>query len=230
MGIMHSRFAEIRRYYTAQSKEDLGVIPIEHAHPNIDKQQRIALFHNGFIANFHELKLELQGVKDLKNLTDSQVITALISDQLDQGKNLKDALISIVEHKLLGTYRIAVMELKNPKCMFFVKNSGDFSIGLSKKNTGLFVSSDLTFFNEPEIKQVVSHPVAIPNNSIVTVMQDCTYTIEKLEKKIQIQKKPKTRFEHIMHEEIIESIDAIDLATDFGGKFISDHQVILGGF
>jgi len=26
-----------------------------------------------------------------------------------------------------------------------------------------------------------------------------------------------------MHEEIVESIDAIDLATDFGGKFISDH-------
>jgi len=26
-----------------------------------------------------------------------------------------------------------------------------------------------------------------------------------------------------MHEEIIESIDAVDLATDFGGKFISDH-------
>ena len=33
-----------------------------------------------------------------------------------------------------------------------------------------------------------------------------------------------------MHEEVIESIDAIELATDFGGKFITDHQVILGGF
>jgi len=33
-----------------------------------------------------------------------------------------------------------------------------------------------------------------------------------------------------MHEEIVESIDAVDLATDFGGKFISDHQVYLGGF
>jgi glucosamine 6-phosphate synthetase-like amidotransferase/phosphosugar isomerase protein len=33
-----------------------------------------------------------------------------------------------------------------------------------------------------------------------------------------------------MHEEIIEGIDSIELVTDFGGKFISDHQVILGGF
>jgi hypothetical protein len=32
-----------------------------------------------------------------------------------------------------------------------------------------------------------------------------------------------------MHEEIYESIDAVDQATDFGGKFISNHQVVLGG-
>ena len=33
-----------------------------------------------------------------------------------------------------------------------------------------------------------------------------------------------------MHEEIVESIDAVDKATDFGSKFISPHQVLLGGF
>lgn len=33
-----------------------------------------------------------------------------------------------------------------------------------------------------------------------------------------------------MLAEIYESIDAIDLATSFGEKFISSHQVILGGF
>lgn len=33
-----------------------------------------------------------------------------------------------------------------------------------------------------------------------------------------------------MQAEIYEAIDAVDLATGFGGKFISSHQVILGGF
>lgn len=33
-----------------------------------------------------------------------------------------------------------------------------------------------------------------------------------------------------MQEEIFESIDAVDSATDFGNKFISNHQVVLGGF
>lgn len=45
-----------------------------------------------------------------------------------------------------------------------------------------------------------------------------------------IQRNPKALFDHIMHEEIYESIDAVDQATDFGGKFISNHQVVLGGF
>lgn len=37
-------------------------------------------------------------------------------------------------------------------------------------------------------------------------------------------------FDHIFHEEIVESIDSIELVTDFGNKFISDNQVYLGGF
>jgi len=37
-------------------------------------------------------------------------------------------------------------------------------------------------------------------------------------------------FDHILHEEIVESIDSIELVTDFGGKFISDNSVYLGGF
>ena len=33
-----------------------------------------------------------------------------------------------------------------------------------------------------------------------------------------------------MQEEIYESIDAVDSATDYGSKFISSNQVVLGGF
>lgn len=52
----------------------------------------------------------------------------------------------------------------------------------------------------------------------------------KLEKKIIIARNPRAMFDHIMQEEIYESIDAVDQATDFGNKFISNHQVVLGGF
>ena len=48
---------------------------------------------------------------------------------MSKGSTLKDALKSVVETKLLGTYRIAVMENLNPKAIYFVKNSGDFILG-----------------------------------------------------------------------------------------------------
>lgn len=47
---------------------------------------------------------------------------------------------------------------------------------------------------------------------------------------MKVERKPKDRFEHIFAEEIHESIDAIQAACDFGNKFISNHQVVLGGF
>jgi len=59
MSVIHSRFAEVRRYYQGKNKDDVGVIPLEHAHPNIDDKHRIALFHNGFIANYEELKKDV---------------------------------------------------------------------------------------------------------------------------------------------------------------------------
>ena len=64
--IIHSRFAEVKRYYLAKSITGgvgFGAIPASHAHPNIDYKQRIALFHNGSIANYDEL---LKEAKDLK--------------------------------------------------------------------------------------------------------------------------------------------------------------------
>lgn len=79
MCIIHSRFAEVRRYYQSENViEDLSAIPLEHAHPNIDKVNRIALFHNGFISNFTELKQEISDSKtpvkcgeNLETMTDS---------------------------------------------------------------------------------------------------------------------------------------------------------------
>lgn len=79
MCIVHSRFAEVRRYYQSDTLiEDLSAIPLDHAHPNIDSDNKIALFHNGFISNFNELKQEISDAKeavrcgkDLATMTDS---------------------------------------------------------------------------------------------------------------------------------------------------------------
>ena len=61
-----------------------------------------------------------------RDITDSQLAAFWISYKMGQGMSLKDALKFVIETKLLGTYRIAVMENENPQAMYFVKNSGDF--------------------------------------------------------------------------------------------------------
>lgn len=47
--------------------------------------------------------------------------------------------------------------------------------------------------------------------------------MDKLEKKIKVDRKPKPGFDHIFEEEIHLSIDAVSAAIDNGQKFISDH-------
>jgi glucosamine 6-phosphate synthetase-like amidotransferase/phosphosugar isomerase protein len=140
----------------------------------------------------------------------------------------------VVEQKIMGTYRFAVVQTKDAKSIFFVKNSGDFVIGTNADKSEVVVSTDLNVLSAKN-KGIDGkfHHTHIPNNELCELnTETCEFTFTKLEKKINIesQRKPKVSFNHIVHEEIYESIDAVDQATDFGGKFISDNQVVLGGF
>lgn len=227
---MHTRFAEVNKFYSVE--KGLSAIPDEHAHPSIDKKERLALFHNGLISNFEELWQEVQTNKidcevneGFEAPSESQLMTCLIAAQMDQGLSLKDSLKNIVEQKILGTYRFAAIEIKNPKCIYFVKNSGDFIIGTNSDKSEVIVSTDINVLNIENIKDkfINTH---IPNMEICELnTETCEFTFTKLEKKINIvqQRKPKASYNHIVHEEIYESIDAVDQATDFGGKFISDN-------
>lgn len=169
MSILHSRFAEVRRYY--QNNQDGGLgIPDEHAHPNIDKHNKIAVFHNGQIANQDDLIKEAQDQNILlgegqtyANITDSQLITALISAEMDKDISLRQSIKNVVEQKLLGTYRLAIIEISNPESIFFVKNSGDFAIGQNKTNDEIIVTSDLSIFNQDKMRQKYQI-TQIPNN------------------------------------------------------------------
>ena len=60
ISILHSRIAEVKNEYEATN---LNNIPNDHAHPNIDFKNRIALFHNGRIANSEDLLKKLQELK-----------------------------------------------------------------------------------------------------------------------------------------------------------------------
>jgi len=60
MGILHSRYASFKNTI----REDL-------AHPIFDYKNRIAIFHNGFIANYEDLSKELKNSIGFEAKTDS---------------------------------------------------------------------------------------------------------------------------------------------------------------
>jgi glucosamine 6-phosphate synthetase-like amidotransferase/phosphosugar isomerase protein len=163
-------------------------------------------------------------------MTDSQLITSLIAEEFNQGVSLKEAVKSVVGKKLLGTYRIAAMELAKPQQIIFIKNAEDFALCVSKNGDEIILSSEPSLFNDPKIKHKFGHLISIPNNHLLEVNEDCTYSFEKIDRLMTISRNPKAMFDHIFQEEIIESIDSIELVTDYGSKFISDNQVYLSGF
>lgn len=63
---------------------------------------------------------------------------------MDQGVSLKEALKNVVEKKLMGTWRLAVMSTEAPDHLYFVKNSGDFILGQTA-NSVVVTSSDILF-------------------------------------------------------------------------------------
>ena len=116
---------------------------------------------------------------------------------------------------------MAVILLSDPKQVLFVKNSGDFVLGHGKEGDEIIVTSEALIFKSLEHK---FSKISIPDNHILDVdSTNCKFTFEKLDKKISVERNANSLFDHIMYEEVITSIDAVDQATDFGSKFISNH-------
>ena len=98
-----------------------------------DQQERVAVFHNGFVTNYKELAKELFPNKnpDKSTLSDSEIIALMIGKFLDQDMDVT-ALKTLVETKLIGTWRIAVMVVAEPNKLYFTKNVGPFYMGKSE--------------------------------------------------------------------------------------------------
>jgi len=102
-GVLHSRYSS--------SKKIMDSL----AHPHYDEKKRLAIFHNGFIANYEDLARQIKQSHGITIDTDSQLIAKLIGIELDkEGTDLKEAIKNVVEKKLMGTWKLAVMPLDKP--------------------------------------------------------------------------------------------------------------------
>jgi glucosamine 6-phosphate synthetase-like amidotransferase/phosphosugar isomerase protein len=121
--------------------------------------------------------------------------------ELDLGHSLKEAIKNVVECKLMGTWKLAVMSLEKPDHLYLVKNSGEIIIGTIPDKKAIVVCTEESLFKETtDVK--ITDVQKIPNNTLVELGQEGILSMEKLEKKIKVERKPKPGFDHIFQEEI----------------------------
>ena len=119
-----------------------GGVTKTNAHPHVCAKSEIAVVHNGIIENHLDLKnkLKTNGII-FKSETDTEVIPNLISLNLDNENEIKNAVIKTVS-KLTGQYSFIAM-LKN-RSLIGVKNHEPLILGIGPE--GYFLSSDVLGF------------------------------------------------------------------------------------
>lgn len=89
------------------------------------------------------------------------------------------------------------------------------------------ICSEPNILNEQQAKFSFTK---LRSNVLYEINDSCLVESSTLTKKIKVSRKAKLGYSHIFEEEIFESIDAMSRVHDDGAKFISAHQVVLGGF
>jgi len=127
LGIGHTRWA------THGAPSD------ENSHPHLNKENTIAVVHNGIIENYVSLKEELiaKGY-EFKSQTDTEVIVHLL-DSIYEGDLLE--AVNKLTKLIRGAYAIGVVCSKNPGEMVAVRNESPLIVGLGKDEN--FIASDI---------------------------------------------------------------------------------------
>ncbi|ADO69950.1 glutamine--fructose-6-phosphate transaminase (isomerizing) [Stigmatella aurantiaca] len=111
----------------------------ENAHPHTYKN--VAVVHNGIIENHLALKEELRAKGHVfSSETDTEVFAHLISDELERGVDLPDA-VRLAIKQVKGTYALAVVSSRDPNRIICTKDASPMVLGLGQGQN--FVASDV---------------------------------------------------------------------------------------
>jgi len=111
----------------------------QNAHPH--RAGKVVLIHNGIIENYLELRaaLERRG-RVMASETDTEVISHLIDEYVQQGLGLAEATRRVVK-TLVGSYAIVVLSETEPDRLVAAKSATPIVLGLGEGEN--FVASDI---------------------------------------------------------------------------------------
>jgi len=178
-----------------------------NAHPHTDCNEQIAVVHNGIIENFSELKKELEERgHTFRSKTDTEIISHLIEEKLNEGFTFVEAVRSAME-RLDGSYAIAAISLKEPNKIVCARKESPLVVGVAEN--AVYCASDI-----PAFLPLTNTTVIVEDGELV-VLDDKGYEIRKLADGSLVSRKPeiidwspemaeKKGYSHFMLKEIHE--------------------------
>jgi len=220
IGIGHTRWA------THGSKT------VINAHPHADNKHRISLVHNGIIENYAELKRDLlnEGYTFLSQ-TDTEVISVMIGKYLDDGKYMITAIENTI-NRLSGTWALVVLNKDIPNKIWITRNGSPLLLGIEDEYV-IIASEQIAFGNK------IKNYIVLDNHDIfeierqdsgkITYSRDIRNYILKTKVEQGIIETYPSGYDYWMIKEIYEQPEAVNRATNNGGRIKDDNSVKLGG-
>ena len=181
-----------------------GVPSTINAHPHYNREETIAVVHNGIIENYIALRkmLKEEGYEIVSD-TDTEVVAHLI-DYYYKGNPLE--AITKVLHRVEGSYALGVIFSEHPDQLFAARKDSPLIVGQNEE--GCFIASDV-----PAILKYTRQVTYVDNQEIVRLRGDHMhfYTVDEEEIKkesvtIEWDSKAaeKGGYEHFMLKEMYE--------------------------
>ena len=215
IGIGHTRWA------THGEPSDVN------AHPHFNKEQTIAVVHNGIIENFLKLRvlLEERGYQFCSQ-TDTEVVAHLLDYYYKKYDKNPLVAISKVIHRVEGSYALGIIFVDYPDTVYSVRKDSPLIVG--KSNGGNLIASDV-----PAVLKYTRDVYFIDNQEIAVLTEDSLSffnvdgdPIQKESKHIDwdINAAEKGGYEHFMLKEIYEQPKAV---RDTISPRIKDNRIVI---
>ncbi|MCW4049889.1 MAG: hypothetical protein NWE89_09160 [Candidatus Bathyarchaeota archaeon] len=115
--IAHSRYSD-------NARDNVDYNTAEMAHPFLSDDGKIALMHNGFIANYKPLWDELKDSHTFRSyssivnhITDSEVAVHMLSDAVAEGMTMTEAFQHVAS-RLKGTFLLGAIHVDEPETVY----------------------------------------------------------------------------------------------------------------
>jgi glucosamine 6-phosphate synthetase-like amidotransferase/phosphosugar isomerase protein len=161
-GIAHSR-------YNGRAKDDPRYNTRGMAHPFVDETGKIALMHNGGIANYREHWERLRGdhtfgsySAEVDDITDSEVAVHMLEEALDEGMYMEEGLRSVAS-QITGSFLLGVITAEQPETVW-IANWHQPCVVAVGEDEAMFCSSHIGFHDVREELGRVFEP---PKNSLL---------------------------------------------------------------